>query len=137
VSDHTIVGLMNSTLQNIKEMVDVNTIVGDAITAVDGTIIIPVSKVSFGFASGGSDYGSKPNDSKPPMFGGGGGAGISITPIAFLVVTSGNVKLLHISENNNTLDKLMALVPDLFEKMGSFFKSMEDEKTVNPEETYF
>ena len=123
--NHPINGLMATAMNSIKEMVDVNTIVGDAITAPDGTVIIPVSKVSFGFASGGSDFSAKSLEAKP-NFGGGSGAGISITPIAFLVVNGGNVKLLQIAENSNTLDRLVALIPDLFDKTKELLNKSKD-----------
>jgi sporulation protein YtfJ len=124
--EHPIQGLMSTAMQSIKEMVDVNTIIGDAITTPDGTVIIPVSKVSFGFASGGSDFQVKQN-SDTALFGGGSGAGISISPIAFLVVTNGNVKLLQVSDASTTADRLIALVPDVIEKVKEMFKKNDEE----------
>ncbi|HEX3027156.1 MAG TPA: GerW family sporulation protein [Clostridia bacterium] len=90
MSEHPIQGLMNTALQNIRDMIDVNTIIGEEIVASDGTVIIPVSKVSLGFASGGSDI---PNKLEKDIFGGGSGAGVSINPVAFIVVSNGEVKL--------------------------------------------
>ena len=90
---HPIDNLMNITMDKIKEMVDVNTIVGTPITAEDGTLIIPVSKVSYGFASGGSDLPTK--NEKKDLFGGGSGAGVTIQPIAFLTVYKGHDIPLH------------------------------------------
>jgi sporulation protein YtfJ len=124
--EHPIQGLMATAMQSIKEMVDVNTIIGEPITSHDGTVIIPVSKVSFGFASGGSDFSSK-TGTETPLFGGGSGAGISISPIAFLVVTDGQVKLLQVSESTSTADRLVAMVPDVIDKIKELFKKTPDE----------
>ena len=101
-----------------------DTIVGNPITAPDGTIVIPVSRVAFGFASGGTEFSAK-NEKLP--FGGGSGAGVNISPIAFLVITNGNVKLLQISENANGLDKLMAYIPDLADTAKELFKKNTEE----------
>ncbi len=111
---HPIEGVMSTTMQKIKEMVDVNTIIGDPVTTPDGTTIIPVSKVSFGFASGGSDL---PTNNPKQTFGGGGGAGITIQPLAFLVVHQGDVKLLQIATSSNTAEKIVNTVPDVIDKI--------------------
>ena len=126
--DHPIQGLMATAMQSIKEMVDVNTIIGDAISTPDGTVIIPVSKVTFGFASGGSDFQSKPGaDNK--LFGGGSGAGITIVPVAFIVVANGDVKLLQISEApSTTTDRLVAMVPDIFDRVKDLFDKNKKKK---------
>ncbi|MCM0648980.1 GerW family sporulation protein [Clostridium swellfunianum] len=113
---HPIDNLMKTTMEHIKEMVDVNTIVGDPIEAKDGSVIIPVSKVSFGFASGGSEFNSpdcKENKSKLP-FGGGSGAGVNVRPIAFLVIKNDSVRLLPV-EYDNPFDKLLDSIPQLVE----------------------
>ena len=123
--EHPIGNLMNITMDKIKEMVDVNTIVGTPITAADGTLIIPVSKVSYGFASGGSDLPTK-NDKKD-LFGGGSGAGITIQPIAFLTVYQGNVRLINIG-NSDSIEKVLEMVPDVVDKVKGFFK--KDKNTV-------
>ena len=117
--EHPIGNLMNITMEKIKEMVDVNTIVGTPITAADGTLIIPVSKVSYGFASGGSDLPTK-NTTKD-LFGGGSGAGVTIQPIAFLTVYQGNVRLISIGGGDG-IDKLLSMVPDVVDKVKGFFK---------------
>ena len=117
--EHPIGNLMNITMDKIKEMVDVNTIVGNPITAADGTLIIPVSKVSYGFASGGSDLPTK-NENKD-LFGGGSGAGVTIQPVAFLTVYKGNVRLISIGGGDG-IDKLMGMVPDVVDKVKGFFK---------------
>ena len=119
MNDHPIQGLMDTTLQHIREMVDVNTIIGDQITAPDGTVIIPVSRVSVGFASGGSDFPAKTPEKE--LFGGGGGAGATIHPIAFLVVSGGQVKLLQITQNSSPADNAISLVPELIDKIGALF----------------
>jgi sporulation protein YtfJ len=118
MSEHPIQGLMNTALQNIHEMMDVNTIIGDQIVTADGTVIIPVSKVSLGFASGGSDFTNKTNKD---LFGGGSGAGGTIVPVAFIVVTNGEVRLLQISQNITSADKAISLVPELFDKITGLF----------------
>ncbi len=120
MSDHPINGLMQTTMQKIKEMVDVNTIVGDPITSPDGTIIIPVSKVSYGFASGGSDFPTKKENKE--CFGGGSGAGVSISPVAFLVVSKGNVELVPLEKFEGAADRVVGMVPDIVEKITGLFK---------------
>lgn len=118
MSEHPIQSLMDTTLQKIREMADVNTIIGQQIVTPDGTVIIPVSRVSMGFASGGSDFGAK---AEKPLFGGGGGAGVSIQPVAFIVISNGNVKLLHVDNATSAGGKAVALVPELFDKVASLF----------------
>lgn len=117
-SNHPIEGLMGTTMGKIREMVDVNTVIGDPITTPDGTVIIPVSKVGFGFVAGGSDFPSKqPKD----LFGGGSGAGISIQPLAFLVVKNGDVRLLQMETNLQTTDRMVTLVPEVIQKISDLF----------------
>jgi len=119
MGEHPIQGLMGTTMGKIREMVDVNTIIGDPITTPDGIVIIPVSKVGFGFAAGGSDFPSKqPKD----IFGGGSGAGISIQPLAFLVVSNGEVKLLQIDNSKNTGDKMVNMAPEIIQTIADLFK---------------
>ncbi|WP_352417862.1 GerW family sporulation protein [Proteiniborus sp.] len=120
--DHPIQGLMKTTMESIKEMVDVNTIVGDPVESLDGQVIIPISRVSFGFASGGSEFkgtnGNNNNEqhssgeNKLP-FGGGTGAGVSIQPVAFIVVGNGNMKLLPVDQNANILNSILDLIPKM------------------------
>ncbi|MBQ3928724.1 MAG: GerW family sporulation protein [Clostridia bacterium] len=121
MSDRPIEGLMDTTLEKIKQMVDVNTVIGDAITTPDGTTIIPVSKVIYGFASGGSEFGSKKMQDRN-LFGGGAGAGVTITPVAFISIHNGDVKLLNISDYQNSGDRAIAMVPELFDKIVALFK---------------
>lgn len=111
---HPISGIMGITMDKLKEIVDVNTIIGDPIKIDEKTTVIPISKVSFGFASGGSDLPAKqPKD----LFGGGSGAGVSIQPLAFLIISDGNAKLLQMSVNASTPNALVNLIPDVVEKI--------------------
>ncbi len=128
---HPLSSIMQTTMENIKQMVDVNTIVGEPITAPDGTMIIPVSKVSFGFASGGSDFEGK--TAPKTNFGGGGGAGVTINPIAFLVVSSEGVRLIPIGSSGEPVDRVAALVPEMFDKIVSLF-SKKDKKSEKPQD---
>ncbi|HCC00810.1 MAG TPA: sporulation protein YtfJ [Ruminococcaceae bacterium] len=127
MNDHPIKGLLDSTLQNIRNLVDVDTIIGEQITTADGTVIIPVSKVSLGFASGGSDL---PTKTEKEIFGGGGGAGATINPVAFIVVSQGQVKLLQITQNSSTADNAISMVPELIDKIVSLFN--KDKKNGDP-----
>lgn len=125
MDNHPIENLMKSTMENIKDMIDVNTIVGDAVESKDGSLIIPISKVSFGFASGGSEFSSikKENcgdDSKYP-FGGGSGAGVSLKPVAFLVIKNDTIRLLNI-DAENTVERVIDSVPQIMDLMKSMFK---------------
>ncbi len=120
MSEHPINSLMDTTMKKIKEMIDVNTIIGDPITTPDGTTIIPVSKVSYGFASGGSDLPTK-RDNKD-CFGGGSGAGVTINPIGFLTISKGNVKLIPIEKYDGAVDRIVSMIPDVFDKVADYFK---------------
>lgn len=126
--EHPIEGLMSAAMNSIQDMVDVNTIIGDPIETTNNTVIIPISKVCFGFAAGGSEFNEETIDEynkkeKEEMvqyklpFGGGSGAGVSINPVAFIVVQNENVKLLPIN-HSSAIDRLLDYVPDLFEKIG-------------------
>ncbi|MBQ5398290.1 MAG: GerW family sporulation protein [Ruminococcus sp.] len=117
---HPINGLMDTTMEKIKEMVDVNTIIGDPITSPEGTIIIPVSKVTYGFASGGSDFPTKKENKD--CFGGGSGAGVTIQPVAFLTVYKGNVKLISLDKYDGAADRVVGMMPELVDKVTSLFK---------------
>ena len=126
---HPIGDLMSTTMQKIREMVDVNTIVGKPIEAGDVTII-PVSKVSFGFASGGSDFTTK--NQKPEAnnsFGGGSGAGVNIMPIAFLIVKGDTVRMLPIAPPpGTTVDRVVEMVPEVIDKVTGFIEKQQDKK---------
>ncbi len=131
MSEHPIKELLDSALQNIRQIVDVNTIIGDQITTPDGTVIIPISKVSLGFASGGSDL---PAKTEKELFGGGSGAGTTITPVAFVVVSQGQVKLLQITSNSSAADNAISMVPELIDKIVSLFKDKKDKKAKEQKE---
>ncbi|MDD3429980.1 MAG: GerW family sporulation protein [Oscillospiraceae bacterium] len=113
MNEHPIKDLMDVTLQRIKDMADSNTIIGEAIHASEGTMIIPVSKVSYGFASGGSDF---PSKTTRELFGGGGGAGLTIQPVAFLVIKkNGDVKMLQLAEQSNNINRIINMVPEVMD----------------------
>src|SRR5574344_1397582 len=126
MSEHPINVLMQTTMQKIKEMVDVNTIIGDPITSPDGTVIIPVSKVTYGFAAGGSDLPTKKETND--CFGGGSGAGVTINPVAFLTVYQGKVQLIPLEKFDGAADRIAGMVPDFVEKISSIFKKDKKDK---------
>ena len=109
-------GILGTTIEKIRDLVDVSTIIGDPMYLEGGMTIIPVSKVTYGFASGGSDFPSKTN---AQLFGGGGGAGVTITPVAFLIVSDGEVTLKHITAYDNAAERVVNLVPEMFDKVTS------------------
>lgn len=136
MSEHPINGLMDTTLEKIKSMVDVNTIIGTPITSPDGTVIIPVSKVSYGFASGGSDIRAK-KDNQPPNFGGGSGAGVTINPVGFLAVMKGDVKFIPITKYDGPADRIVGMVPELFDKVkGLFSKDKKSSAEIGDDESF-
>ena len=121
--------LMGTTIEKIKQMVDVNTVVGTPIASPDGTIIVPVSKVSYGFASGGSSFVAKSAPNKD-LFGGGTGAGVSVSPIAFIVISNGDAKVLTIDPpNTGVAEKALAMAPDVIEKIKAMFTKDDKEKS--------
>lgn len=120
---HPIENIMQTAMAEIKEMVDVNTIIGDPIIATDGSTIIPVSKVSFGFVAGGGEYGDSADGQQEPKFpfAGGASSGISICPIGFLVVDGNEVQLLSVA-GRNTLEKVIENMPKIITKFKEVFK---------------
>lgn len=128
--NHPINDLLNTTMQKIRDMVEVNTIVGQPITTPDGVTLIPVSKLSFGFASGGSDFvgkNHKPGDTN--TFGGGSGAGVNISPVAFLIVRGDSVRLLPVDPPAaTTVDRVIEMVPEVVDKVTGFLDKKKDEK---------
>ena len=116
--------MLENTIAKIREMVDVNSVIGTPITTPDGVTIIPVSTVSVGFGGGGSDYVSKnPNKQENP-FGGGVGGGVKVTPVAFLVVKEGSVRVLPVANPANTsVDRLVEMIPDTLDKITAFVDS--------------
>ena len=138
MNEHPIEGLMLTAMSSIQDMVDVNTIIGEPIETQVGITIIPISKVCFGFAAGGSEfsgetlkeYNKKDKDEEIQYklpFGGGAGAGVSINPVAFLVVQEGNVKLMPV-DHDSCLDRILDYVPDLMQKMSEMFNKSIQEK---------
>jgi sporulation protein YtfJ len=131
MSDHPIQGLMTTAMESLKEMIDVNTIIGDPVETPDGSVILTVSKVGFGFAAGGSEFvlestkgsggsggsGGQSGGGAQHPFGGGSGGGVSITPIAFLIVSSKGVKMLHLDESTHLYEKILDLAPQAVEKI--------------------
>ena len=130
MSEHPISELVTSAMQNIKDMVDVNTIIGAPIETADGSTIIPVSKVSFGFGAGGSEFEPKKSEVKEGLFGGGSGAGVSISPLGFLVVSAiGDVKMVPVvSGDGSGIDAIIQSVPDAVEKISEYFKKRKEKK---------
>ena len=126
MAEHPIQGIMNVTMDKIHEMVDANTIIGKPITTEDGTTILPVSKVSFGFASGGTDFDGK-NAANKDLFGGGSGAGVNIQPVAFLVVKDGNVRTIQLADPNNSLERAITMLPELVDKLAALLKKEKPE----------
>ena len=118
-------GILGTSIEKIKDLVDVSTIIGDPKDLGDGIKVIPVSKVSYGFASGGSDFPSKSN---AELFGGGGGAGVTITPVAFLVISDGEVTIKHITAFDNAAERVVNLVPEMFDKVTSVVNKAKKEK---------
>lgn len=143
MAEHPIEGLMHAAFNNIKAMVDVNAIVGDPVQTPDGSVILPISRVAFGFAAGGSDfrvddkhdrlssdrgeghtvpaahtYGTKP-------FGGGSGGGVYITPIAFLVVGKQGIHVVSLDNQTHLLEKIIDAAPNVLDRINSMFKKQE------------
>ena len=118
--------MLDSTIAKIREMVDVNSVVGEPITTPDGVTIIPVSKVSVGFGGGGSDFSTKNGDNP---FGGGVGAGVKVTPIAFLIIKEGSVRMIPVATPaNTTADRIVEMVPDTLDKVAAFIDSRLEKK---------
>ncbi|MBS4007963.1 MAG: GerW family sporulation protein [Clostridium sp.] len=131
MQEHPIQGLMKTAMENIKEMVDVNTIIGDPVEAPDGSLIIPVSRVSFGFAAGGSEFESNDEPEKKAKkeegsvlpFGGGSGGGVTVQPVGFLIVgSSGQVRMLPV-DRHAMFERLMDMAPQLISQVQSLIKT--------------
>ena len=133
MSEHPIEGLMTTAMNSIQDMIDVNTIIGEPIETSNNIVIIPISKVSFGFAAGGSEFKGETIDEYTKRekeeaiqyrlpFGGGSGAGVTINPIAFLVIQSNGVKLMPVN-HTSSLDKLLDYMPDLIEKTNNMMNN--------------
>ena len=117
--------MLENTITRIREMVDTNAVVGEAIVTADGVTIIPISKISVGFGGGGSDFATKNADSD--AFGGGVGGGVKVTPVAFLVVRDGNVKMVPVAiPANTTADRLVEMIPDTLDRISAFIESRKE-----------
>ena len=135
---HPISDLMTETMSKIKEMVDVNTIIGNPIVAADGTTVIPVSKVSFGFGAGGSEFASKHAASGSPLaFGGGSGAGVTVSPVCFLVIgKDGSANILGINaQASDTVDRLVEMIPGAINRVSSFVEGFSGKKKAPADES--
>jgi len=114
--NHPIEGLMKTAMESIKEMVDVNTVVGDAVETNDGSVIIPISQVACGFAAGGGDYELGDNKETEHPFAGGSGAGVSVRPIGFLVVRMNDVRLISVN-GNQLAERVVDIAPQILDKI--------------------
>ena len=141
MSEHPIQGLMTTAMESLKEMIDVNTIIGDPVETPDGSVILTVSKVGFGFAAGGSEFKLEGSQSKEQgqgqgqgqgqqklPFGGGSGGGVSITPIAFLIVNSQGVKMLHLDESTHLYEKILEMAPQAVDKIQQMFSKKNEQQ---------
>ena len=124
-------GLMGVSVEKIRELVDANTVVGTPVTTPDGTTLIPVSKVSYGFASGGSDL---PNKAAKELFGGGAGAGINITPVAFVIIRDGDAQVVPIVAKPDTGDRVVSMVPEIVSRVTDAFTAGKKNKPAEDEE---
>ena len=123
--------ILGTSIDRIKDLVNVNTIIGDPIQISESIKIIPVSKVTYGFASGGSDF---PNKGNKELFGGGGGAGITIIPVAFLVVNNGSVSIRYIDSAEGSVERVIGMVPDIVDKASdviSRFKNKDADTAID------
>ncbi|MCI8623174.1 MAG: sporulation protein YtfJ [Provencibacterium sp.] len=128
---HPISQLVDSTLDSLRNLVNANAIIGEAISLPDGTTIIPVSKISFGYGTGGSDI---PSKNTGEHFGGGGGGGGTIEPIAFISIYQGEVKLMQLTTADSTADRLVNLVPQVFDKVTALVDDAKAKKAAKKAE---
>lgn len=132
MEEHPIQGLMTTAMESLKEMVEVNTIIGDPVKSPDGSVIIPVSKLGFGFATGGSEFSTNQENSDQDSdsqytlpFGGGSGGGVSINPVAFLIVNDDGVKVVHIDEHTHIYEKVIDHLPEVVDKVQHLFNEKD------------
>ncbi len=126
MAEHPIQNLMGLTLDKVKQLVDSNTIIGNPIKTDDGITILPVSKVTFGFASGGSEFGAK---TTKDLFGGGSGAGVTIAPVAFLVIQNGTVRTIQLLEGHaGSVERAISMMPDMVDKISAMTKKGKEDK---------
>lgn len=119
MKEHPIADLLSTTIEKVKQLADSETVVGKPIVVSDNITIIPVSKLSLGFASGGSDF---PSKTQKDLFGGGGGAGITVTPKAFLVIENGSVRMLQLARDGESIDRLCNMIPDAVSQISGLLK---------------
>ena len=124
MAEHPIQGLMNVTMDKIRQMADSNTIIGKPIKTDDGTTILPVSRISFGFDG--------KNAANKDLFGGGSGAGVNIQPVAFLVVKDGCVRTIQLADGSNTIDRALTMLPELVDKVSALLKKEEKKDAAAP-----
>ncbi len=135
MKDQSASGILATAIEKIKDMVDCQTIIGETIDAGDGIKVIPISKVTYGFASGGSDF---PTKTSKELFGGGGGAGVTISPVAFLVIKGGDVSVKYISEGaENTAERIIGMVPDVVNKVTDVVAKFKSDKTQEAVDSVF
>jgi len=128
MNEHPINNMMNTAMEKLKQMVDVNTIVGNPVVTEEGVVVIPVSKVSFGMAAGGSEFSAKDTGKCESLpFGGGVGAGVSINPVAFLVASNNDIKLLPVGQSDPA-SKLIDMVPGMVSKIAELFPKKKNEE---------
>lgn len=128
--NHPLSEMMTSSMGKIRDMVDVNTVIGNPITTPDGVTIIPVTKVSVGYGGGGTDFATKNTPAnRDNAFGGGAGCGINITPIAFLVIRGESVRMLPVAEPASTsVDRIIELVPDILDRVENLLEERKNQK---------
>ena len=124
MAEHPINGLMGVTMDKIRELVNSDTIIGEPVSLPDGTTILPVSRVTFGVATGGSDFAAKQSKE---LFGGGSGAGVTVAPVDFLVVKDGNVRTIQLADPNNSLERAITMLPELVDKLAALLKKEKPE----------
>ena len=116
--------MLENTIQKIREMVDVNSVIGTPITTADGVTIIPVSKISVGVAGGGTEFVSKHPNNRENPFGGGAGGGVKVTPVCFLIVKDGSVRMMPVAEPaNSATDRLVEQIPDLLDRLSNYLEN--------------
>ena len=126
MKEQSAAGILGTTIEKIKDMVDSKTIIGDPIDAGNGIKVIPVSKVTYGFASGGSDF---PTKTSKELFGGGGGAAVTLTPVAFLIINNGNVGVKYITEGPDaSVERVVGMIPDLIDKLSEVVDKLKSKK---------
>jgi sporulation protein YtfJ len=137
MSEHPIQGLMKTAMESIKDMIDVNTVIGEAVETQNGGVIIPVSRVSFGFAAGGGEYGQATGKRESDgvrvealPFGGGSGAGVSVQPVGFLVMQQNEVRLLPVDQNA-VLDRVLDEAPQLIDQIGTWIRPQGERAAVS------